>query len=185
LEEDLVRRCTGRHNRNCFRTSYNPRNDIPTILQPVFFQHCQSHLRRVYPNRAPPSRIRQFYWLGHNLPELSQDRSIIKSDDSFNRRFVANPFRTLRRDSSHLLKLHGDYCGEPFSNFGTPYDQQQCDFASSSQRDRRHSANRCFRLFDTFLKYAITLFRANPHVNCIDWIQPSLTETIKFSLLAG
>jgi len=172
LEEDPIRRCTGRHNRNCLRASYNPGNNIPTILQPVFFQCCRPYLRRVYPNRTPPSRIRQFYWLDHNLPELSQNRSIIKSDDSSNRRFGANPFRTLRRDSSHFLKLHGGYCGEPFSNFGALYDQQQRDLASSSERDRRRSASRCFRLFDTFLKHAIALFRSNPHVNCIDWIRP-------------
>ena len=171
MEEDLVRRCTGRHNRNCFRASYNPRNDIPTILQPVFLQRCQPYLRRVCPNRAPPSRIRQFYWLDRNLPELSQSRPIIKSDDSSNRRLGANPFWTLRRDSSHFLKLHCGYCGEPFSNFRAAYDQQQRDLASSSERDRRHSASRGFRLFDTFLKDAIALFRSDPHVNCVDWIQ--------------
>src|SRR5713101_8365534 len=123
--------------------------------------------------------------MGHNLSTIPYHRPIIEPDDSSNRIFCADSFGTVRPDPPGFLKFH---CGEgrtPSCNVIALHAQRQRDAAGTSQRDRRYSASRRFRLFYALLDSAIPFLRSGTCFNRLGPIKTFSTETVKFSPLSG
>src|SRR5467141_2170849 len=123
--------------------------------------------------------------MGHNLPTIPYHRPIIKSDNSSNRIFCADSFRTVRPDPPGFLKFHCSEGRTPSCNVTSLHGQRQCNAAGTPKRDQRYSASSRFRLFHTFLDPAIPILRSGTSFNCLAPTKTFQTEMVKFSLLSG